>query len=201
MLNTLSKIQRDWLKIKSEINRILADFDQDKKLVPSRLAQQFLISGEDHRHGLHLGVDPIAIARIVWRRFWDKKLEGGSTIEQQIVRTITARYELTLERKVREIILALLVSMRFDKRDLPAVYLWIAYYGWRMNGFSEACSRLGLSDRSMTSDEAAMLVARIKYPEPRIRQSRQQFLIRRRTDHLKMLRAKHLGRWNYRPMG
>ena len=159
---------------------------------PPAVAQQLLVSGEDHRHRWHAGVDPVAICRVCWKRFVYGSLEGGSTIEQQLVRTITGRYERTVRRKLKEIVLATLVCCWFSKRVSPAVYLAIAYYGWRMNGFPQACERLGLTPRSIGLNAAASLVARLKYPEPSRMSLGKARQIRRRRDHLLALYRRHI---------
>jgi membrane peptidoglycan carboxypeptidase len=118
--------------------------------------------------------------------------EGASTIEQQIVRVITGRYERTLRRKIREIFLAVLVARFFPKAVLPAVYLAIGYYGWRMNGYVQACRRLGLSPQVLTPEEAAGLVARLKYPQPQDASFIRMLQIDRRAKHLRCLHQRHI---------
>ncbi len=134
--------------------------------IPPLLAQKLLISGEDHRFFQHGGVDLIAICRVVWRRVISGKHEGASTIEMQIVRIISGRFELTLRRKVREMALATLLTRVIPKDRLPAFYLHIGYYGWHMNGFKDACKYLRLNLDSLSHIEASRLVARLKYPQP-----------------------------------
>ncbi len=159
---------------------------------PPLLAQMLLVSGEDRRHGQHSGFDVRAIARAIWRNTTSRRREGASTIEQQIVRVLTGRFERSLSRKVREILLASLVAYTFPKAILPALYLRIGYYGWRMNGFEQACIRLRLSPASMTLSEAAELVARLKYPEPRVPPGYRLEQIRCRRDYLSRLHLTHL---------
>ena len=156
------------------------------------IAQQLLVSGEDHRHGNHHGYDLIAITRAVWRRISRRTHEGASTIEQQIIRVLTGRYERTMARKVREILLATLVTTVVPKHSLPAIYLRVGYYGWRMNGWVAACSRLHLSPTALGLQAAALLVARLKYPQPRNSPQHRARQIECRAHHLMTLRAKHL---------
>jgi membrane peptidoglycan carboxypeptidase len=151
-----------------------------------------LVSGEDHRHRTHPGFDVIAIVRAIWRRLSRGTREGGSTIEQQIVRVITGRYERTYLRKLREIGLAILVARRYPKSSLPAVYLSIGYYGWRMNGYRQALLRLGILKRQISPEVAAGLVARLKYPQPHASSSRRKGQIEMRTKHLQALYQRHL---------
>ena len=168
------------------------------ELVPPTAAQQLLVSGEDHRHSRHPGFDPIAIGRAVWRRVSRRSREGASTIEQQIVRVITGRYERTYRRKIKEIVLATLVAYWFPKSVLPAIYLSIGYYGWRMNGYTQACHRLGFSSCPLSLDQAARLVARLKYPEPKHSPRHRILQIERRATHLCHLHQRHLIDGTYR---
>ena len=152
----------DWKLVCSRVVIERAKLVHSEYLPPLVAQQQLLVSGEDHRHSHHPGFDSIAICRALWRRFAFGSHEGASTIEQQIVRTITGKYERTIHRKLNEISLAILVDASFQKGILPAVYLSIAYYGWRMNGYRQACRRLGFNPNYLTLDEAAALVRSIK---------------------------------------
>jgi membrane carboxypeptidase/penicillin-binding protein PbpC len=158
---------------------------------PSTLAQQLLISGEDRRFFSHGGVDLIAICRAFWRGTVFRKREGASTIEMQVIRVVGGRFERTLRRKLREMALATLVTRVIPKEFLPAVYLRIGYYGWRMNGFESACLQLGIGGRQMSKVETAELVARLKYPQPRVTPPERARQIKARAHHLLRLHSKH----------
>lgn len=183
---------RDWEIVRRRITSEYIRLTDHPEQAPPVLAQRLLISGEDHRHRWHAGVDPIAICRVCWKRLIYGWREGGSTIEQQLVRTITGRYERTIRRKIREMVLATLVSCWFSKRVSPSVYLAIAYYGWHMNGLAQACERLGMAPRSIGINEAASLVARLKYPEPSTISLARAKQIGRRRDHLLSLYPTHI---------
>ncbi len=152
--------------------------------IPSRLMCRYLIAGEDHRFQYHPGVDPIAICRAIWNTLFVRSLQGGSTIAMQLVRTACRRYEHTCSRKLCEAVLALLLTLRYRKRRLPDLYLLIAYYGWGMNNFIQACARLRIDPTQLSEMEAAELVARLKYPEPRKAAARRRQQIRVRAYHL-----------------
>jgi membrane peptidoglycan carboxypeptidase len=125
-----------------------------------------LVVAEDHRFYLHRGVDPIAILRAIWHSCRQRRLVGGSTIEQQLVRTLTGRKERCIKRKLKELALSLCVQRYVPKSGVPGLYLSVAYFGHGMNGIQQACARLRIDDRVMTARQAAALVARLKYPEP-----------------------------------
>ena len=148
---------------------------------------EFLIAGEDHRFHYHPGVDPIALCRATWKTVFRGSRQGASTIAMQLVRTITGRYEKTWRRKLVEIFLAIYLSKYVSKDRLPILYLSVAYYGWGMNNFGQACSRLGIDPRTVSTFEAAKLVARIKYPEPKKLAAGRSKRIHQRAVHLMTL--------------
>jgi membrane peptidoglycan carboxypeptidase len=151
--------------------------------VPS-IIHDVLVAGEDHRFYLHYGFDPISILRAVWNVFIKKNRQGGSTIEQQVVRTITNRYEVTFSRKVREILLAAVLKNIFTKKEIINVYLSIAYFGWSMNGVNKAFFRMKIINIEITLNQACSLIARLKYPEPKEPSKKTIQRINNRSSHI-----------------
>jgi penicillin-binding protein 1A len=144
-----------------------------------------LLAAEDRRFFRHGGIDIIATARAAWYCFVKRQLVGGSTIEQQLVRTITGHTERTLTRKLREILLSTLVTNRVPKTEVPGLYLSLAYFGWRMNGYRDACRRMGIStSRRLSMRQAASIVSRLKYPEPEHPNPRRLQQINLRTEYI-----------------
>ncbi len=78
-----------------------------------KMLLDLLVLGEDHRNRYHIGFDIIAITRAIYRRVTTGLKEGASTIEQQLVRVITADYSMTFSRKLKEILLAVVIRMKF----------------------------------------------------------------------------------------
>jgi membrane carboxypeptidase/penicillin-binding protein PbpC len=187
----------EWRSIQSRLISVYQVYLDKVNDGPSVLAQQLLISGEDQRFSSHGGIDPIAVLRAAWRTVVLKRFEGASTIEMQIVRVVTGRFERTLRRKVLEMCLATLVTRVIPKTDLPAVYLYIAYYGWRMNCFDAACRHLKLRPSSMAPIETARLVARLKYSQPSSLSSRRRQQIEARANHLLLLHGRHKVGYTY----
>lgn len=191
-----SLLKNEWHTLRQRIydtHRILV---LNPNLCAPLIAQQLLISGEDHRFLSHPGYDLIAIRRAIWKRFRCKKIEGASTIEQQLVRVLTQRFERTLTRKLREILLSSLVAAEFKKEMLPSIYLYVGYYGWDLHGYEAARRKLnGLDGLSLLS--AAQLVARLKYPEPRYPSLKRKNQIESRVRHLLRLHTLHLGDGTY----
>ena len=129
-----------------------------------------LLASEDSRFWWHPGVDPIGTARaLVANLLGGRILEGGSTLTQQLARNL---YPLqvgqgeTLERKWRELLVALQLEMRFSKRDLLLAYLNRVYLGAGGWGFEDAAqSYFGRSAKDLSLEEAALLVGLLPSPQ------------------------------------
>ena len=160
-------IPKEWEGLRDKLEQIISDMDSSGPPKPTQRMCQLLVAGEDHRFQFHPGVDPIALCRAIWKTVFCGCRQGGSTIAMQLVRTVTKRYEWTWRRKLLEMVLAVRLTRHLGRERLPSLYLWVAYYGWRMNSFNQACSRIGIDPLSTSELDAAMLVARLKYPEPR----------------------------------
>jgi len=151
--------------------------------LPSILCQA-LVAAEDHRFYSHSGLDLVAVARAIWQRVLRGRIQGASTVEQQLTRTIRGRYERTLSRKLSEVLLASTVGEAFSKPHILRIYLTVAHFGWRMQGASRACAILGLDLTSLAPPQAASLVARLKYPEPPEPDPVWEARVRRRGHHI-----------------
>ncbi len=174
----------DWKKLKKEIDLVRSEYYSHPVGQPNRQMCTLLILGEDHRFRFHPGFDPIALGRAAWRTFVCGRREGGSTIAMQLVRVLTKRYDATIMRKTREIALAFRVTRYVPREDLPGLYLWVAYYGWRMNNLRQACNLLEINPSSTDLYSAAHLVARLKYPEPRQASAERLTIIEQRSAYL-----------------
>ena len=161
-----ASVKSQWNQLRCFIDELELEIAQSDCPAPTSQMCEFLILGEDRRFYAHSGVDPIALCRAVWKTFFCGVRQGGSTIAMQLVRTVTGRYEKKWRRKIDEIFLAVRLTRYVSKDRLPILYLWVAYYGWRMNNFKQACARLQMNPKTASPLEAAKLVARLKYPEP-----------------------------------
>jgi penicillin-binding protein 1A len=170
-------IKKDFEKIMSFYNSLL------RINLPSVLINA-LIVGEDHRFFLHKGFDPIAVIRALWNLVLKDNRQGGSTIEQQLVRVVTGNYQPTIKRKLREILLASIIDEIIPKDEIPSVYLYTAYFGWRMNGVFQAFKRLNFSENCLTELQAAKVIARLKFPEPQYASKLQNQRVKNRTQHI-----------------
>jgi len=118
---------------------------------------------------------------------------GASTIDMQLFRTVSDRYERTIRRKVREWIAVILLQRKFSKLGMLRVYLRIAYFGTGLKGSLAAARELfphavnewdyDLDSTRLTLDEAAQLAALLVYPKPRVANADWQAKVRRRADY------------------
>ncbi|MBI0552608.1 biosynthetic peptidoglycan transglycosylase [Pectobacterium parmentieri] len=181
-------IHEDWLYLKQQLTHIQHEIN-DWAISPNLVTM--LIAAEDHRFSKHLGVDFISICRALWRTLFCRRREGASTIAMQLVRVLTGRYERTLSRKFLEIYLALLLTKYIKKDNIPKLYLFVAYYGWRMNGLVQASNRLNINLLTVSDFEAASIIARLKYPEPQKYNQTRHDKILARTKHILLQTIAH----------
>lgn len=185
-------------------DRLLVEYELVKadKTKNYNTLSKILISGEDHRFHYHIGCDFIAIIRAVRNRIFHKKIEGASTIEQQLVRVLTNDFERTFKRKIQEILLSTTVSSIIPKSAIPKIYLNVAYYGAGMNGLNQTFSKLGIVDReTMPIEQAAEIVSRIKYPQPSNPNQKRLRQIEIRKQHLIKLYNNHSNRKYFKIYG
>jgi len=131
-------------KIFSEDGEIISEFFIEKReviplnRVPKHLLQAF-ISSEDARFFQHKGLDYVAILRAVFRNIFSGEIvQGGSTITQQVVKSLLLSPEKSFTRKVREAILAYKIERYLTKDEILFLYLNQIYMGHGTYGISAA---------------------------------------------------------------
>ncbi|MBN3557751.1 PBP1A family penicillin-binding protein [Sphingomonas yabuuchiae] len=124
------------------------------------------IAVEDRRFRQHPGVDPIGIARSVEVRLEKGRWkQGGSTITQQITRTIFLNNQKKFGRKFREAILALAMELKFSKNQILELYLNKVYYGGGAYGIDAAARKFfGHGAERLSLSEAAVIAGLVKAP-------------------------------------
>ena len=152
-------------------------------LLPARFVAT-LVAAEDHRSAFHVGVDPIALLRVLFVWLRTGRSQGASTIEQQFVRVVTARYERTLHRKLREQVLAIALCQRRSKTRVAMAYLSIAFYGSGQEGLSALSGAFGPNLHRATQGDVSRMVARLKYPEPLFQTTAWRSRIERRAQYI-----------------
>lgn len=137
------------------------------KNIPNLVVSAF-IAAEDGNYWKHHGVDAGAIARATMSNIKsgpDARLEGGSTITQQVVKNVLLSSERTLDRKIKEGILALKVDRDVGKERVLEIYLNQIYFGSGAYGVSVAAQTyFGKDIGDLRIEEAALLAGLPKAP-------------------------------------
>lgn len=125
-----------------------------------------IVSTEDRRFREHIGVDPIALARIFKVRIEEGHFrEGASTITQQLARNIFLNNAKTFGRKGREMILALAMERKFSKDQILELYLNKVYFGGGAYGIDAASRKFfGHPANELSLGEAAIIAGLVKAP-------------------------------------
>jgi len=137
---------------------------KDKNRLPVQLAdispylKEATVSIEDKNFYKHGGISKIGIIRAFLNIVLRRKLQGGSTITQQLIKNVLLSKERTLPRKIKEIILAIEVERRYTKDQILEMYLNEAPYGgiyWGVYSASQAY--FGKQPKDLNLTESAIL--------------------------------------------
>ncbi len=140
-------------KIFNNENRTLINLDD----VPQHLINA-TIAIEDKDFFTHAGYSYTGILRAIRQIVISGNVQGGSTITQQLVKNTLLTKEQTLERKVKEIILAILVETKFTKNEILTMYFNEVGYGGAAYGVEEASLMyFGKSAKNLSLAESALL--------------------------------------------
>ncbi|MCW3834876.1 transglycosylase domain-containing protein [Sphingomonas canadensis] len=128
-----------------------------------------ILSIEDKRFESHWGVDPRGMMRAVKlaiaNRGTDRRLQGASTITQQLARTIFLSNKYDFGRKIREAVLALAMERKFSKDQILELYLNKVYFGGGAYGIDAASRKFfGHPATNLTLPEAAVIAGLVKAP-------------------------------------
>src|SRR5262252_270486 len=163
---------------------------EKRTVVPYAQIPKLLINGviaaEDADYFHHEGIDYRGMVRaFIENVLRGRKAQGGSTITQQVVKTMLLSPERTMRRKVQEIILARQLSQKLSKEEILALYLNQIYYGHGRYGCEEAARYFfGKSVRDINVAEAALLAGLPQSPErlsprkhPETTKTRQRYVL------------------------
>ena len=146
-------------------DRVLIKLEQ----VPPYLVET-LVAIEDREFFNHFGVSPKGIARAVWINATAGQLrQGGSTLTQQLVKNFYLTNERTLVRKATEAMMAVLLELHYDKKDILEAYLNEVFLGQdgqrAVHGFGLASQYFFSQPLSeLKLDQVALLVGMVKGP-------------------------------------
>jgi len=161
-------------KLYSGGGELVSDFSSEKRIfvpyksIPKKIIYAFL-SAEDKNFFSHPGVDARGIIRAVLRNIsniiYKKRLEGASTITQQVAKNFLLSNEVSLNRKIKEAILAFRIERALSKERILELYLNQIYLGQGAYGIASAS--LGYFDKPISKldyAEASLLAALPKAP-------------------------------------
>ena len=154
--------------------KLLAEYAVEKRLfipydfIPKKLINSFL-SAEDKNFFSHPGIDAKGIIRAVINNFKNiadgKRLEGASTITQQVAKNFLLTNEMSLKRKIKEAILAFRIEKAYSKERILELYLNQIYLGEGTYGVAAAASEyFDKAVKELDYTEAALLAALPKAP-------------------------------------
>ena len=128
--------------------------------------KQAIVSTEDRRFRDHIGIDPIGILRsLMVREQTGHWRQGGSTITQQLARTVFLNNNRTFNRKGREALIAMALEWRFSKDEILELYLNKVYFGGGAYGIDAASRKFFGHPATMLSlPEAAVIAGLVKAP-------------------------------------
>ena len=155
-------------------SRLIAELATERRIfvpisaIPDVVKQAFL-SAEDQKFWTHRGVDPLAIARAGWMDLMQygqgRRPIGASTITQQVAKNMLLGNEVSVARKVKELILAVRIDQSMSKEHVLELYLNEIYLGLQSYGVAAAAQAyFNKSLDELTLPEAAFLAVLPKAP-------------------------------------
>ncbi len=160
------------LRIYTADNVLIGEFGEERRSVlriqdfPPQM-KQALLAAEDDRFYDHPGIDITGIARAFLSNITSggTRLQGASTITQQVARNFFLTNERQYTRKVYEVLLAFKIEASLSKDQILELYMNQIYLGQRSFGFAQASQAyFGKNIRDITVAEAAMLAGIPKAP-------------------------------------
>ena len=161
-------------RVYSKDNKLIAEYALEKRLfipfesIPKKVTNAFL-SAEDKNFFSHPGVDAKGILRAIIKNLknisQNKRLEGASTITQQVAKNFLLTNEVSMKRKIKEAILAFRIERAYTKERILELYLNQIYLGQGTYGIAAASLEyFDKSIKELSYPEAALLAALPKAP-------------------------------------
>jgi len=161
-------------RVHSGEGKLIAEYALQKRLfipyesIPKKVIFSF-VSSEDKNFFSHPGVDAKGITRAIIKNvkniFSEKRLEGASTITQQVAKNFLLTNEVSIKRKIKEAILAFRIERAYSKERIMELYLNQIYLGEGTYGI--AAASLEYFDKAVNElnyEEAALLAALPRAP-------------------------------------
>ncbi|MDR1696102.1 MAG: transglycosylase domain-containing protein [Endomicrobium sp.] len=184
-------------KIYDKDNILIAELFTERRMlvpindIPVNLQNAF-IAIEDNDYFKHWGVSTKGIMRALSRIVLKRKVEGGSTITQQLAKTIFLTPERTIKRKIKEMLLTIQLEKNYSKDEILQFYINQIYFGSGAYG-AQSAARIYFDKKveDLSLAECAMLAAIPKSPNYYNPFRNGEAALRRRN--LVLMRMKSLG--------
>ena len=161
-------------RVYSEDSKLIAEYAIEKRLfipyesIPEKVVNAFL-SAEDKNFFNHPGIDAKGILRAIIKNIknisQNKRLEGASTITQQVAKNFLLTNEVSMKRKIKEAILAFRIERAYTKERILELYLNQIYLGQGTYGIAAASLEyFDKSIKELNYSESALLAALPKAP-------------------------------------
>lgn len=130
------------------------------------LMEQAAVAAEDERFYVHHGLDTVGTARAAWADVTQRCFcEGGSTITQQLAKTVYYADDGRIARKLPGMAVGFKIELRYGKAEIMADYLSVVPTGYNLVGARQAsCVFFGHDLAQVTIAEAAQLAGSIQAP-------------------------------------
>src|SRR5256714_6940300 len=149
---------------------VIGEFALEKRIplkydeIPANM-KNAILAVEDARFYDHVGIDPIRIMGAAWKNFTSNKVEGGSTLTQQLAKNLFLTREQSYKRKMNEWLLALQIERYYTKNQIMELYANHIFVGANAYGVEAGAETyFGKQAKDLTIDEAALLAAIPKAP-------------------------------------
>lgn len=158
-------------KLYDDNDELITEFQVERRIfvplaqIPKTL-RDAIVAVEDSRFYSHFGLDPMGVARAIYQNFRQGRIvEGGSTITQQLAKVLFLTPDKSLDRKLKEVFLALQLERRYSKDRILEMYLNQVYFGHGAYGV-EAAARtyFGKPVTELSLPEAALLAGLPRAP-------------------------------------
>jgi penicillin-binding protein 1A len=176
--------------------RVIGEFATQRRVmlkyeeIPA-VMRQAILAAEDAEFEHHIGIRPLRLVVTVARNLiYERRLfyAGASTLTQQLARKLFLRPEKTLERKVKEAVLALQIEKRYTKQEIFTLYCNQMNLGHGAYGV-EAAARVyfGKPVKNLTLEEAATIAGILQLPERQSPYVNQKWATQRRNYTLRRM--------------
>jgi membrane peptidoglycan carboxypeptidase len=132
--------------------------------VPARFAAA-LEATEDHRFSEEPGIDPVAVARVLYGGVTGKGDEGGATLYQQLAKMLYTPGRMTPAAEAEQVALAVKLKYGYSQAEILRLYADVAYFGHGYYGLEDAsCGYFGVRPGGLSWPQAALLAGLVQAP-------------------------------------